>query len=220
MSIRITTQMLDKSRMRAGLPSTGSLLDYVKGNTNNSLLNALNKNRNTVDTKTKAQYDKLEKTAGQLSQKADVFMAEGEESLFAKARESGDSQKIYDAVEDFVGWYNDTLAALKNASGTLDDYYSQSLKAAAVENKSALEDIGVTISRDGTLGIDREKLKAADIDTLERVLGKTTGFTKKAAFLAGRISDNAQANRDSLSSQYSSAGTLSNALGSRYNLWG
>ncbi|MBD5546167.1 MAG: hypothetical protein HDQ97_01975 [Lachnospiraceae bacterium] len=218
--MRITTQMLNESARKAGLPVNGtSLLNYINGNSNNTLLNALNKSSAT-DAATKTKYEKLEKAADQLSEAASVFMATGEDSLFSKARESGDNQDVYNAVEDFVGKYNSTLSALKNTSGTLNDYYSQMLKSAASDNKEALENIGITIAKDGSLSVDKDKLKEADIDTLEKVLGNTKGFTQKAAYVADRVSDNAHTNQSSLSSQYSSTGSLYSALASKYNLYG
>ena len=218
--MRITTQMLNESARKAGLPINGtSLLNYINGNSNNTLLNALNKNSAT-DVATKTKYEKLEKAADQLSEAASVFIATGEDSLFSKARESGDNQDVYNAVEVFVGKYNSTLSALKNTSSTLNDYYSQMLKSAASDNKEALESIGITIAKDGSLSVDKDKLKEADIDTLEKVLGNTKGFTQKAAYVADRVSDNAHTNQSSLSSQYSSTGSLYSALASKYNLYG
>ena len=218
--MRITTQMLNESARKAGLPINGaSLLNYINGNSNNTLLNALNKSSAT-DAANKTKYEKLEKAADQLSKAASVFMATGDDALFSKARESGDNQDVYNAVEDFVGKYNSTLSALKNTSSTLNDYYSQMLKSAASDNKEALESIGITIAKDGSLSVDKDKLKEADIDTLEKVLGNTKGFTQKAAYVADRVSDNAHTNQSSLSSQYSSTGSLYSALASKYNLYG
>ena len=218
--MRITTQMLNESARKAGLPiNSNSLLNYVNGNSDNTLLNALNKSR-TTDAVSKTKYEKLEKAADQLSKAASVFMATGEDSLFSKARESEDSQDIYNAVEDFVGKYNSTLSTLKNASGGLNDYYSQMLKSAVSDNKEALESIGITVAKDGSLSVDKDKMKGTDIDTLEKVLGNTTGITKKVAYVSGRVSDNAQTNQNSLSSQYSSTGLLYSSLASKYNLYG
>lgn len=218
--MRITTQMLNKSARNAGLPiNNHSLLNYVNGNSGSSLLSALNKSK-TTDTATKSKYEKLEKAADQLSKAASVFMATGEDSLFSMARESGDSRDIYNAVEDLVGKYNSTISALKNTPGTLNDYYSQMLKSVASDNKKALESIGITIAKDGSLSVDKDKLKESDTDTLEKVLGNTRGFTQKAAYVAGRVSDNAQTNQSSLSNQYSSTGSIYSTLASKYNLYG
>ena len=128
--MRITTQMLNRSARKAGLPiNNTSLLNYINGNSSNTMLNALNKN-STTNAATKTKYEKLEKTADQLSDAASAFTATGKDALFSKAKESGDSQDIYNAVENFAGKYNSMLSALKNTSSTLNDYYSQMLKSA------------------------------------------------------------------------------------------
>lgn len=218
--MRITTQMLNRSARKAGMPvHSASLLNYIKGNSGNTTLGALNKSGKT-NAATRIKYEKLERTADQLSEAASVFMESGKDSLFSKARESGDNKDIYNAVEDFVGKYNNTLSALKNTSGTLNDYYSQMLNSAAFDNKKALEGIGISVAKDGRMSVDKDKLKGTDIDTLEKVLGHSTGFTKKATYAAGRVSDNARTNQRSLSSQYSSKGALYSSLAGKYDLFG
>ncbi|MBD5522558.1 MAG: hypothetical protein HDR03_15275 [Lachnospiraceae bacterium] len=218
--MRVTTQMLNESARKAGLPiNNTSLLNYLDDNSNDTLISALTKST-TTDTVTKTKYEKLEKTADQLFDAASIFMSTDEDSLFSKARESGDNQDIYNAVDDFVGKYNSTLSALKNMSDTMNDYYAQMLKSAASGNKEALAGIGISVAKDGSLSVDKDKLKGTDIDALEKVLGSSTGFTQKVAYLAGKVSDNAQTNISSLSSQYSSSGSLYSALASKYDLFG
>lgn len=68
--------------------------------------------------------------------------------------------------------------------------------------------------------VDEDKLKSVDVDTLEKVLGASGDFTSKMSFLAGRISDNAQAGIKSLGSQYNSTGGLYTPTDSRYNFRG
>lgn len=219
--MRVTTKMLYESARKAGLPGNQvSLLDYInKDNSQNALINSLNKNSG-VDTEKKSSFEKLEKAADQLLQKAEIFTTKGEKSVFSKARESGDNQQIYAGVEALVESYNNTIKSLKTASTTLNDYYRKMLQEAAAENSDALKSIGVTISKDGTAVIDRDKLKAADIDSLEKALGSSEGFAKKAAFLAGRISDNAKANADSLLNQYNSSGNTYSGMFNKYDFWG
>lgn len=221
--MRITTQMLSASAKKAGITlHRTSLLDYVNNDrSENTLLKALDKT-GAIDTVRKGNYEKLEKEADTLLKKTELLTAEGEASVFAKAREGGNNQEIYDSIKAMVESYNSTLKALSMVSDTykLNDYYSKMLKEAAAENSEALSDMGITISKDGTAVIDKDKLKAADIDSLEKVFGASGSFSEKVSFLASRISDNAKANADSLSSLYSLTGNIYSALGSKYDFWG
>lgn len=234
--MRVTTQMIDESARRAGIPvNRTSLLDYINssgsgntlldalnknGSSGNTLLDALNKSGSMVDTVSKSTYAKLGKAADQLWKAAEAFTAEGKDSIFAKAKESGSNEEIYAGVESLVKSYNDTAKALKTASNPLNDFYRQMLKEAASENREALENIGITISKDGTAVLNRDKLKAADMDTLEKVLGASGGFSEKMAFLGTRISDNAEANTANLSSLYGATGNVYSALSNKYDFWG
>ena len=165
--MRVTTQMLNNTASKSGIMLTGrSLLDYVNGDDNsmgNGLLNALNKGSNVIDTAKKNSYEKLGKEADSLSQKAELFLKD-KDTLFDKARESGDNQEIFDAIVDLVICYNNTIAGLQSSSSALDGYYAEMLKEATAENKEALEKIGITIGKDGKMNVDKEKLQASDVD--------------------------------------------------------
>lgn len=223
-NMRITNQMINKIAVESGLPvHQTSLLDYINNDNtaNTSLLDALNNNKSNVSNATAIEnYGKLEKTADQLLQNIEVFTKEGEESVFEKAKESGDYQTIYDGIETVFNSYNDTLAALKTASTPLNDYYRQMLQAAALENNEAFANIGISISKDGTATVDTDKLKAADISNVEEIFGASGTFLAKVEILSERISANAKANTESLTSGYNSSGYAYSSLTSKYNFWG
>lgn len=221
--MRITTQMLNETARKAGLPVNSiSLLNYInKGNSQNTLLNALNvKKAKAADTIKKNDYEKLDQEADKLTRAAESFLQEGENSLFEQARSSGSTQEVCDSVKELLDSYNSTLKALRTSPNTMNDFYRQMLTEVADENRESLESIGVTFGKDGTAAVDVEKLKAADIDSLEKAFGKDSDFAKKTAFLADRISDNAEANVESLSNQYNASGNSYYASANKYDFWG
>ena len=136
--MRITTQMLNESARKAGLPiNNTSLLNYIKNDgTGNTLLDALNKKKETAATAAqKSDYEKLDKEADQLTQVAEVLLKDGENSLFEQAKTSGDNQKVYDSIEKLFASYNSTLKELRNTSNTMNDFYRQMLLEAPDEVK-------------------------------------------------------------------------------------
>lgn len=208
--MRVTTQMLNESARKAGLPiHDKSLLNYInQGNSGNSLLGAVSGNNSQnsgISGIQKSSFEKMEKLAGELYQKAALFL-EKEDTVFDKARESGDNKEVLDDIRDMVEAYNNTIDALSKETGAINRLYLEALKSAATENSSLLKNVGITSSKDGKLVIDEEKLKNAGLDDLEKVFGKAGTFSSRTAFAAGRIEDNAAANLDSISSQYTSAG--------------
>lgn len=225
--MRVTTQMLNETARRAGLPlHQTSLLDYVNnsvGGTGNALLDALNNSGSTssaASLRQKNNYEKLEKSADELEKSAEVFLAEGEKSIFDKVKKDGNTEDLYKSVEALVKSYNNTMDNLKSASGTLNSYYRQMLKEAVTENEAALSEIGITLSKNGTLNLDKDKMKAAGVEAVEKALGTSSTFSEKAIFLAERISDNAGANAESLSNQYNSNGNTYSALQNKYDFRG
>lgn len=215
--MRITTHMLNKSMVKAGLPvNSMSLLDCMKssGAQNNDLLSALKKG-STVSQTQKKDYEKLKKSAENLQQSAEKLQ---DEKLFEEARNSGDASSIREHVEQLLEYYNKTINSLKSSASPLNQYYRETLLEAAQEGKDGLTSIGITQGRDGVLSLDEEKFKGADTDTLEQVLGGT--FTERVSFLSDRIADNAKANASSASTQYNALGSQYFAQANTYNFWG
>ncbi len=213
--MRITTQMLNASMRKAGLPINNvSLLNYVNGSSQGSLLNALNKKGIKLQDK---GFEKLKGQAEKLQQAAEKMASE---KSFQEARTSGDLQPIISNVQEMVKNYNNTIKSMKNSSSPLNQYYRQMLKEAAADDKDKLKEIGITRGEDGTLKLDEEKLKASDVDKLEEILGAKGTFSSKVSFLADKIADNARANASSASSQYNALGNNYFASASRYNFWG
>lgn len=222
--MRITTQMLNESAKKSGLPiNRSSLLDYInKDGAGNPLLEALNKNKEiAANSAKKDSYEKLDKEADLLTQVAEGLLQDGENNLFEQAKETGDKQKVYDSIENLLESYNSTLKALRSTSNTMNDFYRQMLLEAPAEAKESLESVGITFAKDGAANVDMEKVKAADFTTLEGLFGKESDFVNKVQFLSTRISDNAEANVESLSSAYNSKGNLYAAMGSsKFDFWG
>jgi len=220
--MRITTQILNETAKKTKIPiNSGSLLNHLNNSaSDNNLLKALNKSGSTADTGQKSDYKKLERNAGQLQKSADHLAAKGEDSLFAKAKESKDTEELCKEAQALVEEYNNTMKLLQSAPGPLNDYYCQMLREAASGNRESLANVGITVSKDGKMTVDSDKLKVADIDALEKALGSSGDFTAKVSFLAGRVSDNARAGAESLSSQYGADGSLLAASGGKYSFWG
>lgn len=221
--MRVTTQMVNQSARKAGLPiNQNSLLNYInKDDAGSSLLNSVSSSANsTINKVTKNNYEKLEKVSGKLQEQASLLAATGEDSVFEQAKSSGDHTTVVSGIEKLVDTYNDTLSELKKGSGVLNSFYLQQLKELITNNADALKEAGITQAKDGSLSIDTAVLKNTDIDTLEDLFGNKGTLSNKLAFVAGKIQDNAAANIESISNQYTASGSLSSSSTNKYDLWG
>lgn len=222
--MRITTQMLNESARKAGLPIGNiSLLNYIKTDEKgNTLLDALNKNiESSANSAKKSSYEKLDKEADKLTQVVGELLQEGDSSLFEQAKVSADNQKVYDSISGFLDSYNSTLNALRSISNTMTDFYRETMLETAIESKEDLSSVGITFAKDGTASVNMEKIKSTDIATLESLLGPQSEFVNKVGFLSDRISNNAEANVESLSCAYNAGGNLYSLLNSnKYDFLG
>lgn len=219
--MRITTQMLNESARKAGLPiNHTSLLNYIKSDgKQNTLLDALNKSNET--SVKKGSYEKIDKEADKLMQVANNLLQDGENSLFEQAKTSSDYQGVYDGIEKLFERYNGTLKALKATTNTMNSFYREMMLEASTETKESLSSVGVAFTKDGTAKVDMEKIKTADFETLEGLFGTESNFVNKIGFLAEKVSNNAEANIRSLNSTYNTNGSIYAAMeNSKYDFWG
>lgn len=192
-----------------------SLVNYLNGDDSDSLVNSLGENHHsTAKALSKGKYENLMEAAERLEQYADALNTKGEKSIYEKAKTGGDASEVYDGVEKMVSAYNDVLNKLRTDMTTLGRFYQQSLKEAATENKEGLKSIGISLDKNGRMIIDKEKLKAADVDIIENIFGAdgTGTLSSKLNLIAEKVADNAEANVKSASSQYNAAGNSVDTL--------
>lgn len=222
--MRITNQVLNESARKAGLPIQGtSLLDYINKNpgSDQSLLQALEEKESAATAPVnKKNYEKLEKALDAYEKETEKFSDQSENSMFAKAKESKDMTEICDNVDKLVAKYNSAVSAMRKSDNPLDAYYLQMFLGVSDDQSQALAEIGITSGSDGSLSLDREKLKASDVSAVEQALGADSAFISRTGFVAGRAADHAHANAQSFSTQYNAAGNTYAAQSSLYNFFG
>ena len=164
------------------------------------LLNSVNKRNNllTQNVKTAAQTQKLyynmKYHAGQVMDYADKLTDKSDNSLFAKAKESGDTSEIVSNIKSFVAQYNSMLADLKESGTRTDNTYLTQLNSITSLNKADLASCGVSRNADGTLTVDDDKLAKADIETLEKVWNGKSGVAARASMWADSVESSAESN--------------------------
>ena len=211
--MRITTGMIKYAHKRAGVSQKGSsLLNYVgkKGAATSrfSMMNASATNVRSARIE-QGNYEKLEKSADGL--------VSAISALTAKV-DSG-SEDLVSETASMVEKFNETLKNLRNASGTLNQFYHQNLRDISVTNKDELGEIGITVAADGSLTLNREKFALADGEKVRKLLGSKGDFAQRASLVASRTADNAGVSAASMSSRYNAKGSIANSYLNRYNFW-
>lgn len=226
--MRITNQMLANSAAKSGIPiQRTSLLDIINNKSSQSLFRNTGKNMNTASTGAmdilrKNNYEKLEDLSEKLKQSAEKLVGTDKDSVYDKAKESGDTTDILRDVNKMVEAYNAAMKQLTTTGGTMNEFYRSQLKNIPAGSREALESIGITQAKDGSLSVDEKVLRSADADTLKEVLGGENGFASRISFLGEHISRNASENVVSASNRYSSNGsTYMEAFeANKYNFFG
>ena len=222
--MRITNQMLNESARKAGLPLQGnSLLDYLNKSDESSLLDSINGGNNlnnSVSSVYKNNYDKIRKAAEAYEEQTKNLTETGESSIWAKAAETGDLSPVYENVRSLVDKYNNTLEAMRKTPDSLNTYYAQMFAGGASEKSKELEAAGVTVQKDGTLKLDEDKMKAADLETLQKAFGAESAFVTRTGFVAARAADHAKSNAESVTSQYTADGSIVTSALNKYDFLG
>ena len=221
--MRITTQMLANSAAKSGIPiQRTSLLDIINNKSSQNLLGTIGKSMNTTSTGATDILRKMEDLSEKLSQSASKLAGSDKDSIYDKAKESGDTTDILSDVNKMVEAYNATMKQLKTTGGIMNEFYQQQLKNIPAGSKESLESIGISQAKDGSLIVDEKVFRNADADTLQKVLGGENGIASKIGFLGEHINKNASENVVSASNRYGSNGATYMEVfeANKYNFFG
>lgn len=108
-------------------------------------------------------------------------------SVFDEEDETKLKENVADNIESFVNDYNYLMKRLAQSGDIVDSNYAKKLKNYANAENKELREIGITIKGDGTLELDENKLKAADISQVKKLFTGEDGFAKKVSNLSGQI---------------------------------
>ena len=189
-------------------------------NTNNRKSNAFASNAVKSTASTQKLYYNMKYHAGQVADYADKLTSKDKTSLFAKAKESGDTSEIVSTIKGFVSQYNSMMQNLQDSGSRSDDNYVTQLNSITRMNSSELASCGVSRNSDGTLVVDDKKLAAADIDTLEKVWNGSSSFPSRAALWADSVESSAERNMNAqVSNTYSNLFNNYGSSGNYFNFF-
>ncbi|MDE5716054.1 MAG: hypothetical protein K2I53_00285 [Lachnospiraceae bacterium] len=188
------TSLLQSALSRNSASSRANRLASLLGNgRNTSTSSVANKNFITSASKSQKFYYDMQYHAKQVGEYADALKSTKKDSVYDKARESGSTDQIVSDIKGFVKQYNNMLSDLEESGSKSDAGFLIQLNSMSRASERDLALTGVTRKADGTLVVDEEKLKAADVDTLEKVWGGN-GFSSKAAAKASSVEATAELN--------------------------
>ncbi len=116
-----------------------------------------NKN-NVSDKKAKLESEKLNAIKSSADKLADVT----DEVLKTKKNKEYDSKEMYSKVANFVEEYNKTIDSVKDSESKSINSSLKSMKNATKANQKMLSQIGISVSEEGKLSINKEDFEKAD----------------------------------------------------------
>ena len=122
------------------------------------------------------KYKKVDQAANSL---LDALNSLSKEDLYkAEEGKEYDNSNLLKSVSNYVTAYNNTISNLTSCGGSLNNSFKTEFLEAFKENSEAFANIGITMSTDGKLSIDQDKLKAAKAEDIQKLLGASSKYVK------------------------------------------
>ena len=150
----------------------------------------------------------VEKSAKNLKSAADKLVQRGSESVFKQTAGEYDTDKIYDAVNNFASAYNDVITKASASDSSSIENAARSMKNATAVNAKALSKIGITIGSDNKLSVDEKTFKAADMNSVKSLFNGNGSFGYQTEVKASMI-DSAASMEAGRSNTYTGRGSYS-----------
>lgn len=248
-----SSTQLSSTKSNSTTKSTGVNRNSILGN--NSFLSKY-QSGTTNTALEKSYYADMGESAASIQDRVIAFLKRGENTLFgtetSKAEESkteeskteeskteestGDTSqvsaetqrnKIVKQIQGFVDDYNTMRNSMEKLGGQVRQVYIQQLDRQVTKNAKALEEIGITQNKDGTLSAKSSTLREADLEKIKSLFGTADSFANKVSDISNGVEKNARDNLYELkfrsySSGYSKTGSYSESYksttGRRYNV--
>lgn len=160
---------------------------------------------------------KIKSSADDLKNSAGELVTSGRKTVFNKTdvkKEDGttakeyDTDKIYEKVSEFVKDYNNMLDNAEDASSSNINSKVSNIKKYTDSNKNLLGKAGITVNKDGSMSLDKDEFKKADMATVKSIFNGTGSYGYYIQSKASMLSYYAEAEA-SKSSTYTSSGGYS-----------
>ncbi len=192
------------------------MMDRYNTNTANRFLGTQSANKTNS---TQSNYMSMKENAGEVQSIASKLTDTGEDSLFAKAEESGDTTAVTKQIKDFVNKYNGMVRNLKTSGGRVDNSYLNQLNANAKMYRSTLQATGVSQNADGTLSVNDKTLAGASVDQLKKAWGPGAFATKTSSAAANVQSNAVNGMNNLIANSYSNLLRGYGSKGNYFNFW-
>lgn len=116
-----------------------------------------------------------------------LFRAVKKLRTFNYEDESSDGANIYSSIRAYIETYNNALDSSKNSSDVSLERYSKYLKNLSDKYMDKLEDIGITIEKDGSLTANENLLKNADLSDVKKLFSKDSEYLNQTSRYAKRM---------------------------------
>lgn len=215
----------DYSSIKNG--SYGKLLDkYYSLNSDSSKSDSTSASTSTSNDSTKV-LTSIKTSTDELKDSADALIKSGTDSVFnkiTKTDEGGnttreyDKDKIYASVKSFVEDYNDVIKTTADSNTSSIASNSKAMINTTIANRSLLSKIGISMEKDGTLSIDEDQFKSADMTTAKSLFNGAGSYGYQISAKASMLNYNAQT-ESSKANTYTNNGGYSNnfSTGDIYN---
>ncbi|MDE6992684.1 MAG: flagellar filament capping protein FliD [Lachnospiraceae bacterium] len=162
-------------------------------------------------TKQLAMYERMEKSANNVQANVEKMlkldgMTYTDDETGKKAQEN-DKNNLIKYIKDFVTDYNEVYGDLTDIGGTTNSSLRKSFDSIISTNKTALEELGITVSKSGELTIDEKKLTDADFDKLKALFTKDGGFADKISSKMELVENTASTSLTALNKLYGATST-------------
>lgn len=139
-------------------------------------------NRNAFKTSTRKDYNTTE-----LSYEDSRALKRAVQKLLSfDYEEDENGSNIVNTIKAFAETYNNALSSTNSKdSNTLRQ--NKQLQALSKKYANELEDIGITIEKDGTLSVSENILKASSFDDVKKVFSKESDYVGKLKTIARRM---------------------------------
>lgn len=213
-------------RSRAGKVISSRTTRTNSSSSTNTTKRTTSASASLTQTRQLAKYEQVEQSANNVQTYVKNMLKIGKmtytDDETGKKAQENDKSNLIKNIKNFVEDYNDVYNNLADIGGAANAAFRKAFDSIVSTNKTALKEIGITVSSSGELVIDEETLEAADFDKVKALFAKENGFADKIGAKMESVESAAANSLTTLSKLYGATSTynkygMSNSYFNGYN---
>lgn len=179
----------------------------------------INSKFNVSDSVDTQAYKNVAEDAQKLQKCIKTLSSDEVGNIYEGALENQDMAQVISQIKEFVDTYNTLWEDINKVGGTIKNVYGSEITNIVNDNAEALKKAGISVSEEGSLSLDMEKLNSVEMEDVKNLFAAENSLSNDISSNLSEVIDiinQAVRIKEAMGTSYTNSGNYNNSVLSAY----